>query len=140
MNFDITALTDVLFRTLDRNGNGKVERNEFSDFLKQLQAISETTESETALTQPPAGSTVTRVENSHDLKTLINETLAQTARELNLSLVSLEGARYPAVGELRQTNSRSIIYPILFHYWLNDCFITNQNDGLAILFKQHFRP
>jgi hypothetical protein len=100
MSLDIAELTSLVVRTLDRNQNGKVEAAEAEDFLTSF--ASHLAEAMALSSSADRPSLVGAPESpAHDLKTHLNESLADVATELGLHLTSIDGARYPGVAELR---------------------------------------
>ena len=104
MNIDLGELTSLVVRHLDRNQNGALEREELDDFLGVLERFL----GEDALATAPTaertsllGGLASSDNPAHDFKVLLNDTLVDVSRDLGLSLVGIDGARYPAVSELR---------------------------------------
>jgi hypothetical protein len=82
---------------VDRNRDGSLDRSEIVSFVDELQRGLV----KPALSSARASSNLAAVPTAREFKSLVNGALVEAAREMGLTLVSVEGSRYPAVAELR---------------------------------------
>lgn len=118
MSMSIGDVAQLITASLDGNRDGKVEVGELRDFLNTLQealrdpGTADTPSPSQTLAIAESPSMLSSLANSdnpaHGLKVLLNDTLVDVARDLNLTITSIPGASYPAVAELRPGTDGSL--------------------------------